>query len=182
MGNESALLMASWPKGRPKVPFPYFSEVMTGFEYTAAAGMLFEGMKEEGIKTISDIRNRYDGARRNPFNEAECGNHYARAMASWASVIALTGFNYSGVTKSMKINHENGNYFWCNGYSWGNCSVSGNEKLKNVKIEVFGGSLELKDFTLNSFGKRILRDSDPLIINDGEVSDFSVIHEEKGAN
>lgn len=175
IGNESALLMASWPKGRPEVPFPYFSEVMTGFEYTAAAGMLFEGMKPEGIKTISDIRNRYDGLKRNPFDEAECGYHYVRAMASWASVIALTGFNYSGVTKTMQINSENGSYFWCNGYSWGNCTVSGKGKTREVRVEVFGGILELKGFNLKNFGKRILREENPLIIKGGEESTFAVI-------
>jgi len=38
-GDEAGLLMASWPKGRLEVPFPYFSEVMTGFEYCAAVGI-----------------------------------------------------------------------------------------------------------------------------------------------
>ena len=28
--------------------------------------------------------------------EAECGHHYARAMASWAAVLALSGFRYHG--------------------------------------------------------------------------------------
>ena len=45
MGDESGLLMASWPKGRLEVPFPYFAEVMTGFEYCAAVGMIYEGME-----------------------------------------------------------------------------------------------------------------------------------------
>jgi len=35
LGNESALLMASYPGERPKKPFPYFTEVMSGFEYAA---------------------------------------------------------------------------------------------------------------------------------------------------
>ena len=90
LGEESGLLMASWPKGRPKIPFPCFSEVMTGFEYTAAVGMIYEGMEEEGLQVMQNIRDRYDGAKRSPFDEAECGHHYARAMASWASVVALT--------------------------------------------------------------------------------------------
>jgi non-lysosomal glucosylceramidase len=174
LGNESGLLMASWPKGRPEVPFPYFSEVMPGFEYTAAAGMFFEGMTAGGIKTITDIRKRYDGLKRNPFDEAECGYHYVRSMASWASVIALTGFNFSGVTKTMQINSEDGSYFWCNGYSWGNCTVSGKGNTKEVKMEVFGGSLELKEFKLKNFGGRILRDKDSLIIKSGEVTTFTV--------
>ncbi len=48
LGDEAVLLMADYPKDRPKNPFPYFSEVMTGFEYTAAVGMLYEGQTEAG--------------------------------------------------------------------------------------------------------------------------------------
>ena len=49
LGDENALLMASFPKGRPQYPFPYFPEAMTGFEYTAAIGMLYEGQIQEGL-------------------------------------------------------------------------------------------------------------------------------------
>ena len=52
---------------------------------------------------IADIRARYDGQRRNPFDEAECGHHYARAMASWGAVLALTGFHYDGRTGVMRF-------------------------------------------------------------------------------
>ncbi len=97
LNDESALLMATYPHGRrPKRPFPYYNEVMTGFEYTAASHMLYEGQRENGLKCIRAIRDRYDGKKRSPFDEAECGHHYARAMASWAAVLALTGFRYSG--------------------------------------------------------------------------------------
>jgi hypothetical protein len=53
--------MAGYPRDRPKTPFPYINEVMTGFEYTAAVGMLQEGMEEEGQRCIEAIRARYDG-------------------------------------------------------------------------------------------------------------------------
>jgi hypothetical protein len=53
------------------------------------------------LEIIMAIRARYDGLKRNPFNEAECGHHYARAMASWAAILALSGFEYSAVE-----NHE----------------------------------------------------------------------------
>ncbi len=103
VAGESALLMASYPRERPANPFPYFGEVMTGFEYTAAVGMLYEGMTDEGLQSIRDVRARYDGLKRNPFDEAECGHHYARAMASWAAVLALTGFRYSAVTRELLL-------------------------------------------------------------------------------
>jgi hypothetical protein len=177
-GNESGLLIASWPSESHDVYTPpYLSEVMTGFEYTAASGMIFERMKTEGVKTIEDIRNRYDGLKRNPFNEAEYGYHSVRSMASWASVLALTGFRYSGVTNSMKINSDNGNYFWCNGYAWGNLHISGNSRIKEVTVQTFGGSLELSEITLNEFGRRIISETRPLVIKNGEVSTISVFRD-----
>ena len=140
IGNESGLLMASWPHGRLEVPFPYFAEVMTGFEYSAAAGMLYEGMEKEALTCIKAIRDRHDGAKRNPFSEPECGHHYARSMASWALVIAYSDFLYSGIDASMNITSRSGTYFWSNGYAFGNCIVTDTE----VTLEVLKGSLLLK--------------------------------------
>ncbi|MGQ7870936.1 GH116 family glycosyl-hydrolase [Sunxiuqinia sp. sy24] len=152
LGNESALLMASWPNGRPKIPFPYFSEVMTGFEYAALVGMIYEGMEDEGVNGIKNIRDRYDGAKRSPFDEAECGHHYARAMASWASVLALNGFEYSAVDKTMKMAARPGKWFWSNGYSWGTADISEKGSTIQVELVVLHGNIELKYFELKETG------------------------------
>ncbi len=146
LGNESALLMASWPNGRPKIPFPYFSEVMTGFEYAAAVGMMYEGMESEGLDVVKNIRNRYDGAKRSPFDEAECGHHYARAMASWASVLALTDFQYSAIDQSINFKKQEGNWFWSNGYAWGTCEID-NDRLNLIVLK---GNLQLKRISLDN--------------------------------
>ncbi len=120
LGDESALLMAAYPEGkRPALPFPYFSEVMTGFEYTAAIGMIQEGMEDEAIQCIADIRARYDGRKRNPFDETECGRHYARAMASWGAAVAWTGFRYSGINRTVELGPRPGRFFWSTGFAWG---------------------------------------------------------------
>lgn len=161
MGNESGLLMASWPHGRLEVPFPYFAEVMTGFEYCAAAGMLYEGMEEEALTCIRAIRDRHDGAKRNPFSEPECGHHYARSMASWASVIAYSEFRYSGVERFMHITSRPGRYFWSNGYAWGTCMVNDSE----IILDVLKGSLQLEKIQVGNekavrLKKTILREGD----------------------
>ena len=88
VGHEEGLLMASWPKGRLKTPFPYFGEVMTGFEYVAAAEMIFQGMDAAAEKVVLAIRDRHDGLKRNPFSEPECGHNYARSMAAWNCLLA----------------------------------------------------------------------------------------------
>ncbi|MBN2592585.1 MAG: hypothetical protein JXA81_03680 [Sedimentisphaerales bacterium] len=177
MGDESALLMASYPKDRPKNPFPYFTEVMTGFEYTAAVGMLYEGQLEDGLRCIRNIRDRYDGRRRSPFDEAECGHHYARAMASWAAVLAMTGFQYSGVEKSMTFAAKNGTFFWSNGYAWGSCSIKQSTGGRQIELSVMQGGLALSTFILSGFGQA--RFGDILQIKAGEKATFTVNRDDR---
>lgn len=167
MGDESALLMASYPKGgRPTVPFPYWSEVMTGFEYTAAVGMLYEGMHKEGLEVFSNIRERYNGSKRNPFDEAECGHHYARAMASWAGIIAESGFLYSGVDRSMRFTDKPGRYFWSNGSAWGSCIIEKENRKFHVDFSVLSGRLKLNSFQLGD--KQLKKFKKSLILNENE--------------
>ncbi len=153
LDGEAGLLMASYPHGRPANPFPYFTEIMTGFEYTAAVGMLYEGLSEDGIECIRDVRARYDGRRRSPFDEAECGHHYARAMASWGAVLALSGFDYSAVEEEMVFASKPGNFFWSNGYACGNCVLSTQGDVAGIELSVLQGDLTLSRFKLRDFGE-----------------------------
>jgi uncharacterized protein (DUF608 family) len=153
MGDESGLIMASWPKGRLAVPFPYFAETMTGFEYAAAIGMLYEGQIENGLKCIKSIRDRFDGEKRNPYDEPECGHHYARAMASWSSILALSGFKYNANEKSMEFTATPGMYFWSNGYAWGTCKIKGN----TASFTVLQGKIELNKFSIHGKGHKVLQ-------------------------
>lgn len=41
---------------------------------------------------VKAVRDRYTGDNRNPFNEIECGNNYARSMASYALIPIYSGF------------------------------------------------------------------------------------------
>lgn len=85
LAGERSLVMAWYPNDRkPKTPFPYYPETMTGFEYVVAAWLAQTGNKAASEEIVRDIRSRYDGEKRNPFDEAECGHHYARALASWS--------------------------------------------------------------------------------------------------
>lgn len=146
LGHEAGLVMAAYPKGRLEVPFPYFREAMTGFEYTAAVGMLQEGMEADGLRCIQAIRDRFDGAKRNPFSEPECGHHYARSMASWSAILAMSDFLYSGIDHTMRITDKPGTWFWSNGYAWGTLS---NQDGKST-LKVLGGSLSLRQLTLGA--------------------------------
>ena len=99
MNEEGGLVISDWPEGtyRPVVPLPYAGETQNGYEYQAAILMIQEGLVEEGLTAVAAIRDRYDGARRNPWNEFECGSNYARSMAAWSLILAFSGFEYDMV-------------------------------------------------------------------------------------
>jgi non-lysosomal glucosylceramidase len=86
-GDESGVLIASYPRGgRPEVPFPYWAECWTGLEYAFARLLLDYGLYKEALQVVQAVRARHDGAKRNPFNEPECGSYYARCMSAWSLV------------------------------------------------------------------------------------------------
>ena len=155
LGDERALLMAAYPKGRPARPFPYYNEVMTGFEYAFAGTLVYRGRIDDALAVVQAIRDRYDGERRNPFDEAECGHHYARAMASWGLIPALTGFSYSAVDRRMRFARatEPIRWFWSTGDAWGvslQRPVAGGAE---VTVHVRGGALLIETVTVAGLGE-----------------------------
>ncbi|HUT58958.1 MAG TPA: GH116 family glycosyl-hydrolase [Phycisphaerae bacterium] len=156
MNDEAGLLIASYPRGsRPKEPFFYCNEVWTGLEYTAAAGMIHEGLITDAVRCVAAARARHDGARRNPFDEPECGHHYARAMASWSLLPALSGFGYSGVEKTIRFaaRRKGGRVFWSNGYAWGTCAQQRTRTAVRVELAVLHGALAVRRLVLSGFGE-----------------------------
>src|SRR5690606_35011788 len=98
------LLLASWPRGgRPAIPFVYSDEVWTGIEHQVAASLLFAGRYEEALLIERTLRARYDGRHRSPWNEIECGNHYARSLASWALLLGASGAQWDAPRSTLSF-------------------------------------------------------------------------------
>ena len=103
-GDDAGLLLCTWPRGgRLSLPFVYSEEVWTGIEYQVASHLISLGRVEEGLEIVRACRQRYDGSTRNPFDEFECGHWYARALASYALLQALTGARYDAFTKTLTL-------------------------------------------------------------------------------
>lgn len=112
LGDEGGLLLCSWPRGGAlAIPFVYSDEVWTGIEYQVASHLILDGMVDEGLEIVRICRDRYDGIRRNPFDEYECGHWYARAMASYGLLQALTGARYDAVDKTLCLDSRVGPNF-----------------------------------------------------------------------
>lgn len=135
--DEEGLLLCSWPEGgRPRFPFVYSDEVWTGIEYQVAATLIYEGYVEEGVELVRAVRARHDGVRRNPFNEVECGHHYARSMASWAVLTALSGYHFDmGGNESFapRIHADDFKCFFSTANRWGVYSQKKNDQGELVK-------------------------------------------------
>lgn len=124
LNDEQGLILCSWPRGgRPLIPFIYSDEVWTGIEYQVASHLIAEDLVEQGLTVVKAVRDRHDGIRRNPWNEVECGHHYARSMSSWGLIVALTGFSYDmaagTVSFAPRVNAEQFQCFWSTGKAWG---------------------------------------------------------------
>lgn len=105
MPGEGGLLMCTWPKGGADAAAGkggdswaagYFNECMSGFEHQVASHMIHEGLITEGLAVTRMIHDRHHARLRNPYNEVECSNHYARAMACYGSFVTITGFEHDG--------------------------------------------------------------------------------------
>ena len=158
LNNEAAMVICDYGKTpRPRIPFPYFAEVMTGFEHSTAALMIYSGMVQEGIECIHNVRARYDGEKRSPWDEAECGHHYARAMASWTSFVALSGFQFDGMQASVtavpRTTHRNFNCFWSTATGWGTFAyrpIAGSGT--RFTIQVLAGTLPCRSCEISGSG------------------------------
>ena len=154
LNDEAGVLTCSYPRGRPNSVIPFAEETMSGFEYQAAGHMIQEGLVAEGIEIVAAIRARYDGEKRNPWNEMECGSNYARAMSSYALLLALSGFEFD-MTKAQIGFHpkqcgEDHRYFWCLHTAWGTVAMNPDR----VMLAVLYGAIDLVRFSSRLFTGR----------------------------
>jgi uncharacterized protein (DUF608 family) len=160
--KDKGLIICTWPRGgRPAGVMLYSDEVWTGVEYQVAAHMMYEGLIEEGFVIAKGARDRYDGRPRpplprNPWNEIECGGHYARAMSSWSMLLALSGWEYDGPKGKVKFAPcHTPNLFksiFTSPEGWGCLVQSRQDEKQRNEIQVVEGRLNISEITLNCSG------------------------------
>ncbi|MBQ4087446.1 MAG: hypothetical protein IJC78_04285 [Clostridia bacterium] len=149
LNDESGAMICAYPEGvyKPIIPIPYCEEAMHGFEYQLAGLMISEGMIKEGLEIVHSVRDRYNGANRNPWNEIECGSNYARSMASFALIPIFAGFTFDVPHKTIGFNPiEEGDFrsIWSLGCGWGTYRKEENRTVISVK----GGALSANKISL----------------------------------
>lgn len=152
LNDEAGTAMFSWPEGKrkPVIPIPYAEETMHGFEYQAACHLILNGMVRKGTAMVKAVRDRYDGERRNPWNEIECGSNYARSMASYALLNAFSGFQFDMTKQAIGFHPvatttKRFRCFWSLGTAWGEVDLTPGKAV----LRVLYGSLTLKRLALD---------------------------------
>jgi len=156
LNDEQGLLVCTWPRGgRPAFPLVYCDEVWCGIEYQVASHLIYEGQVREGLSIVKGVRSRHDGYRRNPWNEFECGNHYARSMASWAVLTALSGYVFDMTRQRLgfapRLWPEDFTCFWSVDGAWGSYHQQSGGGEATVQLTVVNGRLTLAHLYLGSF-------------------------------
>jgi Predicted bile acid beta-glucosidase len=160
LAGEGGMVMNTNPKNDEK-PYGeakawqigYFSECMSGFEHQVAAHMMAEGMIEESLILTRSIHDRYHAYKRNPFNEIECSDHYARAMASYGTFISACGFTYHGpkgeIGFAPRLTPDKFKAPFTAAEGWGSFTQQRSEKDFSSQIKLHHGQLRLKKITVD---------------------------------
>lgn len=158
--HDKGLLVCTWPKGgRPKSPTPYTDEVWTGMEYEVAGLLLQHDMVEDAMKIVRGVRARYDGVKRSPWNDVECGDHYARAMSSWALLEAAAGQRYNAAQNFLafapKITPHNFRCFFITAGGWGRFDQKLSSASQINSLTAVYGIIKLRTLELGFTGQHV---------------------------
>jgi hypothetical protein len=135
----------------------YRDEVWTGIEYQVATNMIYEGMITEGLSIVKGIHERYSPEKHNPWNEIECGDHYARALASWGVLLALENFVYNGPAKTLAyapaVQKEHFSGFFAAAEGWGNLRQERSAGQQVNTVSLAYGKLRLRQLSFELPGR-----------------------------
>jgi non-lysosomal glucosylceramidase len=152
--GEAGLFTCTWPNSRHGGPRStrYRDEIWTGIEYQVASHMVCEGMLNEALVICRAIHDRYHPLRRNPWNEIECGDHYARAMASWGVLTAMAGLTTHGPLGKFgfapRLDSDHFRSLFNTATAWGSIEQRRVSANQTNRVEVQWGSLSLNELTV----------------------------------
>ena len=185
LNDEGGAVICAYPEGakRPQVPIMYTEECMSGFEYELAELLISEGEYDKGIELVRAVRHRFNGKKRNPFSEIECGSNYARSMASFALLPIISGFEFDLPRGIIGFNPKTGGEKfscpWFLGTGWGSVNIT----PEKTELSVLNGEIKIKEIRLPYLKKvqRVTVDghSLPFTFENGKITLGEVVAKER---
>jgi len=163
--GEAGLFTCTWPKSPHMGPRStrYRNEIWTGIEYQVAGHMAWEGMLTEALAICRGIHERYHPSKHNPWNEIECGDHYARALASWGVITGLSGFEHDGPARTLgfapRLTPERFRCAFTGAEGWGSYAQERGQATQTCRVEVRFGRVVLGRLVLEVPERATVRDT-----------------------
>jgi uncharacterized protein (DUF608 family) len=157
--GEAGLFTCTWPKSKHLGPDSvlYRDEIWTGIEYQVAGHMAWEGMLTEALGICRGVHERYHPSRQNPWNEVECGDHYARAMASHGVFLGLCGFECHGPKRQLgfapRFKPEQFRAAFTAAEGWGTLAQQVDGQTLKAAVRLKWGRLRLRTLQLGQPGQ-----------------------------
>ena len=124
----------------------------SGNEDQVAANLIYHGYVLEGLAVMKAIRDRYDGRKRDPYNQLECGGYYARSLANYSLLLALSGYRVDAPAGRLefapKLTPENFQCFFAGGEGWGSYSQQQDGSAFTANLEIKWGKCRLRTLAL----------------------------------
>jgi len=164
MPSEGGIIGCTFPRGGSYVLkkgdqfyAAYLNECQPGYEYAVGSLMLWHGLVDKGLMQVRLMHERYLGAKRNPWNEVECGSHYSRSMASHGACIAACGYEYHGpkgfLAFAPRVTPENFRAPFTVAQGWGTYSQQSQSSDFKAQIVLKWGKLRVKTLAFDVAGK-----------------------------
>ena len=118
--------------------------------------MGFEGepgseLVQKGLAITKAVHDRYGAAKRNPYNEIECSDHYARSMASYGIYLAACGYEYHGPKGELgfapKFHPDDFRAAFTVAEGWGTFTQKREAGLQTDSLQLNYGRLTLKQMS-----------------------------------
>lgn len=153
---ETGLFNATAPRGGAdslEVENLQAGGVWSGIEFAFASFLMDHGRYTEGLRLAEAVHRRYLRAGM-MWNHVECGNHYSRAMSSWATLLAATGFKPDLPAQLLVIAPTAPGDFHA---PWVMVSGYGRISRKNQTLTLFceSGALSFRKLQVNLPGPRL---------------------------
>eukprot|EP00118_Oscarella_pearsei_P025243 m.307818 g.307818 ORF g.307818 m.307818 type:complete len:1014 (+) comp42860_c0_seq1:626-3667(+) len=160
--RDAGMFIERWPDGKvPSNAIRYSSEgAWTGLEYPFAAQCLYAELNDVALQVLTEARAKYDGTRRSPWNEIECGDHYSRPMAAFLLFETASGLTWSFVPKTNafnlsfapRLNFTNYRGFFILSTCYGQYAQGGDAQLSagNAQLAITDGKLLLNQLQIKS--------------------------------
>ena len=179
--GDAGLFTCTWPLSHHLGPrsTEYRDEIWTGIEYQVAGHMAWEGMLTEALAICRGVHERYHPSRHNPWNEIECGDHYARSLASWGVLLGLAGFAYHGPRGHLgfapRLTPERFRCAFTGAEGWGTLAQTREGRVQTDELTLRWGRLRLRSLALDLPPKARLRRA--TVTRDGATVPAAVEHD-----